>query len=377
MKILYLENVASIKATNFYSAAAKAAAELKYEFHLGYNAQDRTNDDIKYLKKSLNVIFHQINFFRFPFHPLNIIALIQVIKLIKKEQIDIIHCNTPTGGIIGRIAGIFSRDIKIIYQAHGFHFSKETSFFNWITFYPVEKLLSYITDVIITINMEDFALAKRHFYSSRTKIFYVPGVGIDKIKISKIVKNNNREKVRKELGLDRRCVALVSIGELNKNKNNEVIIKSMFQMNNKHYDFKYFICGSGKSENKLKRLVNELGLTEKVSFLGYKSNVIEILASCDIFLLPSYREGLSRSLMEAMAVGVPCIVSNIRGNRDLVINDQGGYLCDPNNSSEFMNAILILKSEEKRNSMASFNQKFVEDFSIDIVKNKIKEIYLG
>lgn len=371
-KILYIENVASINAINFYKSAAIAARNCGLEFHLAYNANDRTEEKIKDLEDTYGVHFHQIDFIRTPYNPKNIKAYKQVCKLINELSIDYIHCNTPIGGVIGRLAGSKYKVKKVIYQAHGFHFYTGAPIKNWLIYYPIEKWLAHKTDALITINKEDYQRAEHKFkLRNNGKVYYVPGVGIDLSNFN--LSNQIRIQKRKELRVDEKDVALISAGELNENKNNKVVIEAISKIKNKNVH--YFLCGIGPCEKELKDLANRLGIERQIHFLGYRNDVKELYQGADLFVMPSYREGLSRSIMEAMASGLPCIVSKIRGNIDL-INDFGGYTCNPNRSIEFSEALdSLINDSEKRISMGKYNQNKICDFSIDKVSLLIKNIY--
>jgi len=261
-------------------------------------------------------------------------------------------------------------DIKVIYTAHGFHFYKGASLLNWLFYYPVEKWLSRYTDVLITINKEDYERAKRSFKAGR--IEYVPGVGVDVEKYGSVVVD--RKAKRKELGLAEDDFVLVSTGELNDNKNHKTVIQAVHRLNNP--SVKYLICGEGPLKNELLNLVQELGLEHQVMLLGYRTDIIEINHIADVFVFPSFREGLSVALMEAMACGLPVVCSDIRGNRDLVEDGKGGFLVEPKNLLGFTQSMEVLfKDVSLREGMGKYNKDKVQDYDIGIVLDKMKYVY--
>ena len=370
MKLLYILNVAN-RVNNFSYTSMLAAQNLGIEFHIAGNWEYKTDDERIEDEKKYGIHIHQIDFIRNPISPGNIKAYKQLDKLIKEWNFDAIHCNTPIGGLLGRIAGKKNKIKTIIYQAHGFHFYKGASLVNWILYYPVEKIVSKYTDVIITINKEDFEFSKKFKLKKNGKLFYVPGVGIDISEFSYINCNN---KLTSDVDEKEKIVTLISIGELNKNKNNEVIIKAMEKTNNQNIH--YFLCGVGDEETVLKNLSKQLNLDSKVHFLGFRKDVKELLKSADVFVLPSYREGLSRSLMEAMASGLPCVVSKIRGNVDLVEDNINGFLCNPDDVDAFAKAIDILAADEDlRNSIKKANLEKIKGFDTSVAENEMRKIY--
>ena len=229
---------------------------------------------------------------------------------------------------------------KVIYTAHGFHFFKGAPLINWILFYPVEKFCARFTDVLITINQEDYKRAQKF---KAGKVEYIPGVGIDTKKFSEVVVDKSAK--RKELGVPVDAFLVLSVGELNKNKNHDTVIKAIAKLNNPNVY--YVICGQGTLENYLKDLINELGLEKQVKLLGYRRDIAEISKTSDIFVFPSFREGLSVALMEAMALGLPVVCSKIRGNVDLIEDGKGGYLVEPDDVEGFINAIRRIINENR------------------------------
>lgn len=369
-KILYLENVASINAVSFYKTAAMAAQECGMEFHIAYNAFDRSDEKITSLYHDIGVYFHQIDFIRNPMHPLNYRAYKQVCKLIEKEKIDYIHCNTPIGGVIGRLAGKKYKVKKIIYQVHGFHFYKGAPVKNWLIYYPVERWLARYTDAIITINDEDFERAKKFKLKDHGRVYYVPGVGID---ISQYHSDRQiRFEKRRELDLEDDDIALISMGDLIERKNYPVAMEAIAKVGNPHLH--YFICGQGPDEEKLISLADELKIKHQIHFLGYRTDIKELLQASDIFLFTTLQEGLARSLMEAMASGLPCIASKIRGNTDLLNDSNGGILCD--GVEDYVVAIEKIAGDSAlRKQMSVNNLEAIQHYRVEEIEIKIKDVY--
>lgn len=294
----------------------------------------------------------------------------QIRKMCKKEKYALMHCQSPIGSVVARAAAIKARKngMKVIYTAHGFHFYKGAPKKSWIIFYQIEKVFSYVTDVLITINKEDYTFAKKHMNAKQVE--YLPGVGIDTEKFW--LENFDEETKRAELGITKNDLMILSVGELNKNKNQEVIIRAIAKLNDSRIH--YFIAGRGDKEEYLRNLAKSLGVN--LQLLGYRTDIIELLNTADIFALPSLREGLSVALMEAMSAGLPCIVSRIRGNVDLIEEGKGGYLCEPDDVDGFKNRIgeLMFKSK-KKTEFSKFNRERITFFDIKEINDKMKLIY--
>lgn len=374
-KVLVLASVASM-IDQFNIPNIKLLKDMGYEVHVACNFEKGntcTKDKIIELKntlKRMDVNFYQIDFVRkITKLAENLKAYKQVEHLLKKNDYRFIHCHSPIGGVCGRIAG-HRTNTKVIYTAHGFHFFKGAPLLNWLLYYPVERWLARYTDVLITINKEDYSRAKKSFKAGR--IEYVPGVGIDLEKFNKVEIDTNLK--RKEIGLPQNSFVLLSIGELNKNKNHEIVIRALATIKNKHIH--YIICGQGQLESYLKNLSNELGLKNQVHLLGFRKDIPEIFRVSDLFVFPSFREGLSVSLMEAMANGIAVVCSEIRGNSDLIQSGEGGYLVKPTEIEGFANYLTKLMSDNKlRKDLGQFNLKKIENFSIENVISAIENIY--
>lgn len=339
----------------------------------GYDVEcvcSRTGFYFDELVNKYNIILHELPFDRQPLKLCNLRACLKLIKLIRSRKIDTIFCHEPVGGAIGRIAGFFTSS-KIIYMAHGFHFYKGVSKRNWVLYYPVEKVLSYITDVLITINQEDYERAKNF---GCKKLEYIKGIGVDTHSFfCKELSFTERNAKRKELGIPENCFLLLSVGELIKRKNHETVIYMMSIL--KDDNIHYAICGSGRLETELRNLAIRLNIHDRIHFLGFRKDVNEIYHLADIFIFPSYQEGLSIALIEAMASGLPVICSKIRGNIDLIVNEKGGYLIDVEDFYGYKRAVEKILNNNNKNKFGEFNKQYVKQFDIDIIEREILRIF--
>lgn len=240
-----------------------------------------------------------------------ITAFVQLYELTKCLLFDLMHCHSPIGGALARMVA-HMRGIPVIYTAHGFHFYQGAPFKNWLLYYPVEKLLAYWTDVLITINKEDYAFAKRNLAAGI--IYRIPGVGVD---IGKFAGRDMRRKMREQYSIPQDAVLLLSVGELNRGKNHRMAVKALAALDKHENDVYYMICGQGRLRRDLLLYAKKLGIGQRVRLVGYMEDIAAAYEAADIFVFPSKREGMPVALMEAMACGLPCVVSDIRGNREL------------------------------------------------------------
>ncbi|MDP9739954.1 UNVERIFIED_ORG: glycosyltransferase involved in cell wall biosynthesis [Bacillus sp. B2I3] len=363
MKKILIVSTVSRQFYLFEQGNIEVLKSLGYEVHGAANFSDE-NERLN----SLDIIKHHIDIQRSPFSLKNIKAYKQLKKLMKSEDFDAVHCHSPMGGVLARIASNSEGISSLLYTAHGFHFYKGAPLVNWLIYYPVEKFLSKYTDVLITINQEDYERAK-NFKAKKVK--YVPGIGID---INKFNNNTDKIKKREELGISNETVVLLSVGEMIKRKNHETALKALAKIDNQN--FMYLLCGQGELKSHLQELVKKLELEEKVRFLGFRNDIPELCAASDVFIFPSYQEGLPVSVMEAMSAGMTIICSSIRGNTDLIENELGGYLLAPEDVDGFANSILkVINDSELRELMGVNNVKNVRPFDKNKVKEVMKKVY--
>jgi len=318
--------------------------------------------------------YFDVPFERSPFNLKNIKAFRQLKKIIDEGNYDIIHCHTPVGALLTRLAAVSARrkGTKVFYTAHGFHFYKGAPLKNWLLYYPVERLLAHLTDVLITINKEDYERAKT-FKAGR--IEYVPGVGIDTAKYIKQPYLCSEK--RKELGVPDCAFVLLSVGELSVRKNHSVVLEALGLLKKAGTlgNIHYLICGRGPLREELEKKAEALELSDRVRFLGFRKDIGEICSTSDAFVFMSVHEGLPVALMEAMSSGVPIICSDIRGNTDLIERGVSGEIIksDP---VALADAIIRLRDDPQLcEKYVLAARKRVEACDLKNVANLMREIY--
>lgn len=346
--------------------------DVACNFDFGSTISDEVIEKLKSELANNNVDIINVLFSRNPFSK-GIFKIYRQLKtLINNEKYDLIHCHAPVSGILTRLAARKSRKngAKVLYTAHGFHFFKGAPLKNWLIYYPTEKFCSRFTDILITMNKEDYNLAKRKMKAN--KIEYIPGIGVDTEKYKNICVDKLNK--RRELGLSDDDIMLLSVGELIKRKNHEVAIRSVAKLKNEN--IKYFIAGIGDLYEYLIELIHEQGLENQVFLLGYRTDIGELCSVSDMFIFPSLQEGLPVALMEAMAVGLPCVASRTRGNSDLIEDCKGGFLVSPKKPSDFTNAITkLLINENLRCQVGDYSKTIMQNFNIAKVDKKMRGVY--
>ncbi|HFK1432570.1 TPA: glycosyltransferase family 4 protein [Bacillus cereus] len=364
MKKILIVSTVSRQFYLFEQGNIEVLKSLGYEVHAAANFSD-ANERLD----ALDINRHPFDIQRSPFSLKNIKAYKQLKGIMKSGDFEAVHCHSPMGGVLARLAAKSLGITCTIYTAHGFHFYKGASLINWLVYYPVEKFLSKYTDVLITINKEDYNEGKK---LKAGKVVYVPGIGVDTNKFIKSTVNRNEK--RAELDIPKDTVVLLSIGEMIKRKNHETALRALAKL--KDRNFVYLICGKGALEDYLKELTLSLGIEKNVRFLGFRNDVPEICLASDLFIFPSYQEGLPVSVMEAMAAGLPVICSSIRGNIDLIDDGKGGYLNSPEDVDGFAASLgKLIKDVSLREVMGARNLQEVKKYDKTVVKEQMKTLY--
>ncbi|MFC5542454.1 glycosyltransferase family 4 protein [Ureibacillus suwonensis] len=368
MKILYVTTISNT-VNGFLIPHIKMLIEEGHEVHCAFNIVQEVNEELN----KMGCKIYDIEFQRSPLSKENIKAYKKLKKLIHQEKYDIVHTHTPVASACVRLACKKLSEVKVIYTVHGFHFFKGAPIKNWLIFYPIEKWLSKYTDCIITINNEDYNIAKEKFNSKYVKM--INGVGINTSKFTPQTLSKKIE-LRKEYGYSEKNFILIFVGELNRNKHQDLLIKTVYKLKDKIPNMKLLLVGNGNMFEKYNKLVCKLGLEEYVEFLGYRSDVPNLMIISDIAVSSSRREGLPVNVMEAMATGLPLIVTNCRGNRDLVKNGKNGYLIEIDDVDSFVNKIEELYvSKNTRENFGKESRKNIEKYELKNVLGEMKNIY--
>lgn len=351
---------------------------MNYEVHVAANftnfgtLSDKSNKEfVKWLNKK-RVVIHNIPIKRgVGNYKSNITVLLYLNSIMKKEHYQFIHVHTPIAAVLGRIVALKNR-VPVIYTAHGFHFSKTGSKLNWL-FFLIEWFFSFITNYLLVINQEDFVLAKKKMHAKVTQ--YVPGVGINFRLLGLNTPETHIEAKKEFLAkyqLSKESKILISVGELSKRKNHQVVIKAIALLQQKNIHF--FIAGEGKYKENLELLANKLGVSEQVHFLNYTNNVRQLHFAADLAILPSLREGLSRAGLEAIRDGVYLLGADVRGIRDYIFNNEVGKTFDPHDPIAL--AFLIENNIQRpRTSLTNLTVSRLMIFDRSGVDKQMRDIY--
>lgn len=370
MKILFAATVRS-HIGHFHMPFIRKLKELGCTVDAAYkdNSDEKPGLDLSGID---NV--YEIPFSRSPYSPDNIKAYKMLKRLIDENDYDAVHCHTPMGAVVTRLAAKSARKkgLKVIYTAHGFHFYKGASKFNWMFFYPVEKYLSKYTDCLITINEEDYKLANERNFKAKN-IFHVPGVGVD-LSSFKPVSPAEKSALRKEYNYSENDFILIYPANLTAGKNHEMLFYALKELNNKRVRL---LCpGQTELLEQYKNEVQALGISDQVEFLGFRRDIEKLDGLADVSVSSSNREGLPVNLIEAMALGNAIVATDVRGNNDLVSDGFNGYLVELGNYKEMAERInRLIENPELLNKFRKNNLDIVKKYSTESVINDLLDIY--
>ncbi|MBL0383806.1 glycosyltransferase family 1 protein [Staphylococcus sp. SNAZ 59] len=271
----------------------------------------------------------------------NIKSIYRMLKLFKKLKPDIVHTHTPVASVLGRIAAKLAKVPNIIYTAHGFYFHDGMSKKTYFIYFHIEKIIGKIcTDYIFTQSREDYITAKKNNFLRKKKqnnYFHISN-GIDLNNEFNI--NNISEKKIKDIKLKHNIkkgdIIVTFIGRLVKEKGILDLLEAYSKLESKNV--KFIIIGSLSDSERDKdtiKIIEKYKKNTDVIFTGQISNINEYLTLSDIYCLPSYREGMPRSIIEAMAMKNAIIATKIRGSREEVVENETGYLI-PLKSSKYI-----------------------------------------
>ena len=311
----------------------------------------------------------EVPFSRNPLGIGNIKAFMRLMELQRINNYDIVHVHTPIAAIYGRLLKLGYSNLKTIYTAHGYHFLKGGSKLSWLIYYPIEKIMTKFTDVIININKEDFEITKEKLKPRSS--YFLNGVGLDLSKYKKLSKDEILEK-KKELGINDNDFVVLMIAELNKNKNHIQLINAIDTLKKQYSNIKVFCIGDGDMREDLEQQIISRNLQNNIFMLGYRQDVNKLINISDIGILMSYREGLPRNIMEFMASGRKVIATNIRGCRDLICNETVGTLVNVGDYEETAKAIEKYYLSRDREFNVS-NE--IKKYDIESVNSELLKIY--
>lgn len=372
MKVLFVATVRS-HIGQFHMPFIKRLKELGFTVDGAFrdNSADKQGLDTS----ALDNVF-EVPFSRSPYSFDNIKAYRILKRILKENNYDAVHCNTPMGAVVTRLAAMSLRKkgLKVIYTAHGFHFYKGASKFNWLVFFNIEKFLSKYTDCLITINSEDYKTATENGFKT-PKIECVPGVGVD---LTEFTPKTAAEKsaLRKEYGYDENSFIMIYPADICERKNQLMLLRAIKKVTEKHKNVILLLPGLQKEAAECVDFCSKSGISDYVRFLEYRRDIRNLDMLADISVSSSRQEGLPVNIIEAMSLGNPVIATDVRGNNDLVENGVNGYLVKFNDSDAMAQRIIeLIESPDKVRELGANSVAMVGKYGIDSVLDMMVGIY--
>jgi glycosyltransferase involved in cell wall biosynthesis len=311
--------------------------------------------------KAMGVARHHVSFERRTGTVQGAVRVVRELReLQRRERFDVLHTHQPAASVLARVA-LAGKMSRVLYTAHGFQFFQGGPRRDWLAFFPIEAGLSRRTDVLFTINSEDANLARRRMHPQR--VVQIPGVGIDWKSFQAETQRAALDQLRRELGIPPGADVVLSIGELTRRKNHATVIRALARLEGVGAHF--VVCGTGPEQENLKMLATELGLSDRVTLAGFRSDIRPFLALADVAVFPSLREGLGMFGLEAMAAGLPLIASDLSGPREYMDGGESGCLLrdplDPDELARGIAQLLAVKPSE-RAQIADHNRTLAAKF---------------
>jgi glycosyltransferase EpsD len=370
VKILYVTTISNM-VNAFLIPHIKFLIEQGNEVGVAFNPIQEINPELKILGCQ---IYH-VPFQRDPFKRKNILAYKQLKKIVSEEGYQLVHVHSPVASLITRLACRKLSGVKVLYTAHGFHFFRGAPRKNWVIYYTLEKLAARWTDVVITMNEEDYFWAKKLKLRNNNQLYKVHGVGLN-LNRFKPKKEEEKSKLREEYMYSKEDFLIIYVGELCYRKHQDLLIKAVSKAKKNISNLKLLLVGDGNQRDTYKALVHSLGLEKTVEFLGFRHDIDKLMNLSDLTVSTSRQEGLPVNVMEGMASGLPLIVTNCRGNNDLVKDGVNGFVIGIDDAEACANAIeRLYNSQDLRVEFANKNLEIIRAYSLESVIEEMKVIY--
>ncbi|MFH1478583.1 MAG: glycosyltransferase [Candidatus Omnitrophota bacterium] len=361
-------------------------AERLLTTNLSYLNKDRFNNIVTYLNNE-DYFLRDLARFQikvYPIHVKNIYSPIKVIKrllnIIRKEKIDIIHTHLFSTNIYGRIAGGIARRPHIVTTLHGLDY-EPYSIFRSRFFFERRRLLDSFTGRLFN---DSFIAVSSAVKKSAEGILGFKNIGVVHNSIDldrfKALTEKERLDTRQRLSLSKDDIVLVTVGRLDIQKGHTFLIRALKESKLENKNIKLLIVGKGILENELKSEVKSLKLEKNIIFLKDRDDIREVVGCSDIFILPSiYSEGFGIVLLEAMALKIPCIASDIDGIKEIITNEKEGVLVKPSSCRALSDAIAdLIENPFKKSDIAESGYlKVKRDFDIRQQIRQLEEIYMS
>ena len=364
-RILFVANVTKEHILKFHVPSIKAFKDSGWEVDVASSG----SEPVPYCDHQYAMCWK-----RSPFTVKTLKGILELRKLINRNGYDVVYCHTPVGGVVGRLASGKARKngTKVIYFAHGFHFFKGARFVNWALYFPIEKLLSLLTDAIFVSNGEDFRRVQRSFPKKLyTKQF--PEVGVDYKRIAVPDPIKVRGEYRDALGFAPDDIVLVYVAELIENKNQIYLLRVLKALVNTRKNIRLLLVGPDHANGYYQREARKMGIEQYVVFTGWRDDIGALLCASDICVASSIREGFGINIVEAMYHHLPIVAVRNRGHEAIIQNGSNGILVSLEDCEQMERAVLrVIEDDALRAHLSDCD---VSRFDADTVaKTIVREV---
>lgn len=365
-KVLLVANVSKEHVLKFHVPTIKFLAESGWHIDVACSGQEK----VPYCNNQFRMSYRRSPFNRYIFKGIK-----ELKEIIDTEKYDIVYCHTPVGAFAARLASIGARKAgtKVVYMAHGFHFYAGAPVQNWLLFYPIERILSHFTDGMILINGEDYQRAKTQFHQKRT--YLLDGIGVDLTRFPAADGAEIRRSYRAELNIPQDATVLVYLAELIPNKNQTMLLHVLKSLRDSEENVYLVLAGIDHTDGALVKYAQELGVSEGLRYLGWRSDVTNLYAMADICTASSIREGFGVNIVEAMASGLPVVATDNRGHRAIIRNGENGFLVAKQDEALFEQRIMeLIADRDLRKRIVSNAYPHLGKYSTSVITNRIRDI---
>ncbi len=307
----------------------------------------------------------------------NFASLVQLTQLIKSQRYDLVHVHTPIAAVLGRVAANLAGVKRIVYTAHGFPFHDLLPPRQYAAYFAIEKACAQFTDLILTQSYEDWITAQDKGLCPAHRVRHLNN-GVDLTQFSRQRLNpTHQAKLRHTLGIPAGPV-VGTVGRLTRQKGFAYLVEALAQVRQRFPQVHLMIIGGELNTDpdpfqaELWAQVQRLGLADSVTLTGFRDDIPELLGLLDVFCLPTYfGEGLPRSILEAMAMELPVVTTDIRGCREAVMPHQTGLIVPPQDSSALADALTQVLADKnlrqrwgqagRQRAEAVYDERFVFD----------------
>lgn len=312
-------------------------------------------------------------------HPVqDLQSVIEMARFFRATKPDIIHTHTSKAGLAGRMAAYLAKVPIVIHTVHGFPFDEGMSRTRAIFYQILERFGARLSTAMLSQSAEDVETARRLGIKPRLieELVHI-GNGIDLQLFSpECFSMESKLNMRRSLNIGQSTVVITTIARINRVKGYHDLINAVSMLPNCDWHLLCIGEDEGIQDNVMKQ-VADLGLRSRVTLMGPRTDIPEILSITDIYVLASYREGMPRSIIEAQAMAIPVVATNIRGSREIVIDNETGFLVPTHDPAAIRQSIqrLVDDSVLRKSFGVAGRQRVLQEFDEDKVCQRVWDIY--